>query len=431
MRPALGRRASRTTPITITSRNRPCFQERVGRVGEVDLDVIGRQRADRERRAGTAGCRPPPRRRSPGRCRRRGAPCCTVTVRDDRRERQREPGRARARPEPSPAGRASSHTDRGAVDRSGHRALRGAVRAAHEGHALLGDARPDGADRARRRDLARRRPARHLDLPARLVRRADEHASPASSCARALQYGPTEGFARVKECIAQVMAAEGMERRHRRAARHHRRPAGDRPRLQDADRPRRRRRSPRRRPTRARCRPSAPTRPTSCRSTMDRDGMRIDQLEATLDELDARRPAAEVHLHDPELPQPGRRDDVAGAPAATGRGSRASASCSCSRTTRTGCCATRATPLPTLRSLDRRVRHLRQHLLEDPLPRRAARLGRRARRRSWRRCNIGKQALRPVLVVDLAVLRRRLLRRRAVGRLRPLAAARSTGGAAT
>jgi len=32
----------------------------------------------------------------------------------------------------------------------------------------------------------------------------------ADSCARALQYGPTEGFERVKRCIAQVMAAEGM-----------------------------------------------------------------------------------------------------------------------------------------------------------------------------------------------------------------------------
>ncbi len=31
------------------------------------------------------------------------------------------------------------------------------------------------------------------------------------SCARALQYGPTEGFAAVKSCIAEVMAAEGME----------------------------------------------------------------------------------------------------------------------------------------------------------------------------------------------------------------------------
>jgi 2-aminoadipate transaminase len=32
----------------------------------------------------------------------------------------------------------------------------------------------------------------------------------AESCARALQYGPTEGLAETKECIAQVMAAEGM-----------------------------------------------------------------------------------------------------------------------------------------------------------------------------------------------------------------------------
>ena len=32
----------------------------------------------------------------------------------------------------------------------------------------------------------------------------------ADSCSRALQYGPTEGFARVKSCIADVMAAEGL-----------------------------------------------------------------------------------------------------------------------------------------------------------------------------------------------------------------------------
>jgi 2-aminoadipate transaminase len=31
------------------------------------------------------------------------------------------------------------------------------------------------------------------------------------SCARALQYGPTEGLSVVKKCIRQVMAAEGME----------------------------------------------------------------------------------------------------------------------------------------------------------------------------------------------------------------------------
>ena len=45
---------------------------------------------------------------------------------------------------------------------------------------------------------------------------------------------------------------------------------------------------------------------------MDDDGMRMDLLEA---ELQAARPARrEVHLHDPELPEPGRRHAVARAP---------------------------------------------------------------------------------------------------------------------
>src|SRR5207302_8737199 len=32
----------------------------------------------------------------------------------------------------------------------------------------------------------------------------------AESCAKALQYGPTEGLAETKDCIADVMRAEGM-----------------------------------------------------------------------------------------------------------------------------------------------------------------------------------------------------------------------------
>jgi 2-aminoadipate transaminase len=113
----------------------------------------------------------------------------------------------------------------------------------------------------------------------------------ARSCARALQYGPTEGLAAVKECIAQVMAAEGME--------------VDRDEVlvttggqQVID---------------LVCKTlvdpgdvvvaEAPTYPgavpTFCayqadvvQVTMDRDGMRIDELEAVLKELDAagRRP---------------------------------------------------------------------------------------------------------------------------------------------
>src|SRR5207244_3266544 len=60
-----------------------------------------------------------------------------------------------------------------AVDGARPRALRGSVRAAHEGHEVLRDARPDGADRARRGDLARRRAARHVDVPGRHLRVAD------------------------------------------------------------------------------------------------------------------------------------------------------------------------------------------------------------------------------------------------------------------
>ena len=45
-------------------------------------------------------------------------------------------------------------------------ALRRPLRRADPGDALLGDAGPDGGHRAARGDLARRRPARHLDLPA-------------------------------------------------------------------------------------------------------------------------------------------------------------------------------------------------------------------------------------------------------------------------
>ena len=59
---------------------------------------------------------------------------------------------------------------------------------------------------------------------------------------------------------------------------------------------------------------------------MDDDGMRIDLLEETLARLDARGPATEVHLHDPDLPEPGRRDDVARRAGAASSRSRASAS---------------------------------------------------------------------------------------------------------
>ncbi len=64
------------------------------------------------------------------------------------------------------------------------------------------------------------------------------------------------------------------------------------------------------------------------------------------------------------------------------------------------------TPLPPLRSLDDRVRDLRGHVLEDPLARRAARLGGRAG--AGAREDEHRQAgRRSVLVVGVPVLRRR------------------------
>ena len=61
------------------------------------------------------------------------------------------------------------------------------------------------------------------------------------SSAEALQYGPTEGFERTKRVHRRGDGGRGDGSRLRRHHRHDRRPAGDRPRHQDARRPRRRR----------------------------------------------------------------------------------------------------------------------------------------------------------------------------------------------
>jgi 2-aminoadipate transaminase len=107
----------------------------------------------------------------------------------------------------------------------------------------------------------------------------------ASSCARALQYGPTEGLSVVKRCVAQVMRAEGME----------------------ADEDEMLVTTGGQQVIDLVCKTlldpgdvvvcEAPTYPgaiptfstyqaTVVQVTMDRDGMRTDELERTLDELD-------------------------------------------------------------------------------------------------------------------------------------------------
>ena len=134
----------------------------------------------------------------------------------------------------------------------------------------------------------------------------------------------------------------GHRGRPRRGDRHDRRPAGDRPGVQDADRPGRRdRRGGAHLPGRG-----AHVQRLPGRRRADRDGRRrhADRRArgARSTGSHARGPPPEVHLHDPQLPEPGRRDDVAARAAGGSSRWRASASCWCSRTTPTGCCATRA-----------------------------------------------------------------------------------------
>ena len=196
----------------------------------------------------------------------------------------------------------------------------------------------------------------------------------AKSCARALQYGPTEGLALVKRCIVQVMAAEGMEI--------------DPDELlvttggqQVID---------------LVCKTlvdpgdvvvcEAPTYPGAVPAfcayeasvvqvTMDRDGMRVDELEATLDALERDRRRPKFIYTVPNFHNPARRHDVARAPsrAGTDRGR--------ARVARAGGQSLRP---PALRgdtaadvALARRgrVRDLRRHFLQDFVSRRAARAG--------------------------------------------------------
>ena len=137
----------------------------------------------------------------------------------------------------------------------------------------------------------------------------------ADASARALQYGPTEGMDELKACIVEVMAEEGMD-------------VGADELLvttggqQVID---------------LVCKTlidpgdvivaEGPTYPGAVPTfgayeadvvqiEMDADGMRVDLLEETLDRLEREGRTPEVHLHGADVPEPGRRDDVARPPAA-------------------------------------------------------------------------------------------------------------------
>ncbi len=203
------------------------------------------------------------------------------------------------------------------------------------------------------------------------------------SCARALQYGPTEGLALVKACIVRVMAAEGVEVDPDEVLV----TTGGQQVIDLV------------------CKTlldpgdvvvtEAPTYPGAVPTfstyqadvvqvTLDRDGMRVDELEQTLDELErtGRRPKfiyTVPNFHNPAgvtMSLERRRELVRIA---------SERELLVLEDNPYGLLRYEGSPLPTLRLARRRVRDLREHVLEDPLPGRPARLDRGARARSCRR----------------------------------------------
>src|ERR1700756_914183 len=146
-----------------------------------------------------AGCQPRPRCRCPGRCRRRDAPCCTVKTGDDSGERVVSgPGRG-AGPLPKRP-RSTAHD----IERY-------AALFAERTKVMKSSAMRDLMALTEREDVI----SLAGGLPDTGTFPPDSYAAlmqkvAAESCARALQYGPTEGLGVVKSCITQVMAAEGM-----------------------------------------------------------------------------------------------------------------------------------------------------------------------------------------------------------------------------
>src|ERR671915_166797 len=197
------------------------------------------------------------------------------------------------------------------------RALRRAVRLPHEGHEVVGHARPHGGDRAARGDLPGRRPAGHQHVPARHVRGGG-----AADRGRVVREGTpvrTHRGARRDEGVHRRRdGGRGDEGRPRAHDRHHRWAAGDRPGHEDPDRSRRR--GDRRGPHLSRRRAGLLRLRSRCRA--DRDGRRRDARGPARGDArgsGARRAPAQVHLHGADVPEPGRRDYVAAPPAAAGR----------------------------------------------------------------------------------------------------------------
>ena len=200
-----------------------------------------------------------------------------------------------------------------------------------------------------------------------------------SSCARALQYGPTEGLAAVREAIVEVMAAEGITG-----------VGGDDVLVTTGGQ----------QVIDLVCKTlidpgdvivaEAPTYPGAVPAfsayqadvvqvEMDADGMRIDVLEETLDRLDREGRTPKFVYTIPTFQNPGGVT-MSRAAAAAPRGDRGRARAAGARGQPLRAAALRGRPAADAADAGRRdLRDLPRDVLEDPLPRAAPRLGRGAR----------------------------------------------------
>ncbi|CAA9467272.1 MAG: Aspartate aminotransferase (AspB-14), partial [uncultured Solirubrobacteraceae bacterium] len=293
-------------------------------------------------------------------------------------------------------------------------ALRRALRLPHAGPAVLRHARPHGDHGAPRGHLARGRAARHLDVPGRgpgedherRGRRVGGQGAPVRP------HGGDRGHPR-RDRAGHGGRGHGGGPRGRPG--HHGRPAGHRPRLQDAHRPGRRHR--RRGADLSRRRPRLRGLPG--RRGAGGDGRRRDAGRRPGGDPGppgAGGPHAEVRLHHPELPEPGRGDHVPPAPAAPGGGGpRARAARPRGQPVRPAALRGRAAP-DAVRHGSRRVRHLPRDLLEGPVARGAPGVDRRPAARAGQDAG-GQGGGRPLLLPHDAVLRRRVLPDGPLGRV--------------
>ena len=220
-------------------------------------------------------------------------------------------------------------------------------------------------------------------LPLDVVGRGDRRDWSPSAAPWPCSTAPARATPRLREQICEVMPTSRASRAPRRRRRHRRLAAGAGPGHPDLLRPRRRGARPRRRPTSARSAtfaglPGA----TSCTSRWTTTGWCPRRCARRIGAAARRRQAGQVPLHDPELPQPGRRHAVRPAAAGGARRSAASRRARARGRPLRPAGLRRRSPPRAMRADDADGVDLPRLVLQDLRPRAARGLGARAARRA-------------------------------------------------